>query len=475
MNNERLAASTRVGLAAYLHDLGKLAERARIAEAQEQDAAGVTRAEREKQLNCPSFNGRHTHVHAAYTAIGFDLLEEHLPELVGAAMDPFAPWGDRNADDSIINAAARHHNPGTYLQWIVASADRLASGFEREEFDDYNAAPDDDRQKLNHYTQRQWTLLEQISLDDSAVSETPRYRFGLRPLAPAALFPELAADCEKADNAAAQAEYRQLWEAFKAGITAIPASHRADLPLWLDHFDSLWQTFTHAIPSATAGKVKPDVSLYDHSRTTAALGVALWRYHADRGDAPAATLEMLRAQWDRRRADSDMARQAWTEEKFLLIQGDFFGIQDFIFATGGETQKRAAKLLRGRSFYVSLLSELAALRVLEALALPPVSQVVNAAGKFLIVAPNTAETVAALATVRAEFDAWFLRHTAGQSGIGLAHLPARAADFQAGRAGLESPFRSLTKRLFEQLEAVKLQRFRLCGESPPPPLFADFL
>lgn len=475
MNTKRLEASTRVALAAYLHDLGKFAERARIAEAQEKDAAGVTRAEREKQLNCPSFNGRPTHVHAAYTAIGFDLLEEHLPELVGAAMDPFAPWGERNADDSIINAAARHHNPGTYLQWIVATADRLASGFEREEFDDYNAAPDDDRQTLNHYTKRQWTLLEQISLDDSVPSRPAQYRFGLRPLAPGALFPELAVDCEKANNAAAQAEYLRLWEAFKTGITAIPASHRANLPLWLDHFDSLWQTFTHAIPSATAGQVKPDVSLYDHSRTTAALGVALWRYHDDRGDAPAATLETLRAQWDRQRADSDVARQAWSEEKFLLIQGDFFGIQEFIFATGGETQKRAAKLLRGRSFYVSLLSELAALRVLEALALPPTSQVVNAAGKFLIVAPNTAETVAALASVQAEFDAWFLRHTFGQSGIGLARLPARAADFQAGRAGAESPFRGLTKRLFEQLEAVKLQRFRLCGETPPRPLFVDFL
>jgi CRISPR-associated protein Csm1 len=68
------------------------------------------------------------------------------------------------------------------------------------------------------------------------------------------------------------------------------------------------------------------------------------------------------------------------------VQGDFFGIQDFIFAEGGKTQKRAATLLRGRSFYVSLLSELAALKVLEALALPATSQVVNAAGKFLIVA-----------------------------------------------------------------------------------------
>ena len=37
-------------------------------------------------------------------------------------------------------------------------------------------------------------------------------------------------------------------------------------------------------------------------------------------------------------------RTDWNEPKLLLVQGDFSGIQDFIFTTGGETQRRAAKL-----------------------------------------------------------------------------------------------------------------------------------
>jgi CRISPR-associated protein Csm1 len=105
--HSRLTAATRVALAAYLHDLGKFAERARIPQAQEiVDGKNNTRADIEKQQYCPNFDGRHTHVHAAYTAIGFDLLEQHLPELVGADMAPFAPWQDRETDNSIINAAA---------------------------------------------------------------------------------------------------------------------------------------------------------------------------------------------------------------------------------------------------------------------------------------------------------------------------------------------------------------------------------
>lgn len=466
-------ASCRVAIAALLHDLGKFAERARIPDAQEKDVDGNTRQSVNEGLYCPQFNNRHTHIHSSYTAIGMDILAKHLPELVGDDMTPFAPWREKQADDSIINAAAKHHRPDTFLQWVIASADRLASGFERETFDSYNAMFDDAQGvKLNHYTTRQQTLLENIRLSNRA--ETQLWRYALKPLSPESIFPALATECETDTDSAAKEKYLQLWDAFVAGLQSIPPSHRKSLPLWLDHFESLWLAFTHTIPSATAGNVKPDVSLYDHSKTTAALAVALWQYHTAQGNDAETARQQLRVLWDRKRADTPESKQAWDEKKFLLIQGDFFGIQDFIFASGGETQKRASKLLRGRSFYVSLLSELAALKVLEALALPSTSQVVNAAGKFLIVAPNTAETMEKLRAVQAELDSWFIKYTYGQSGIGLAWLPAASGHFVHGQGDV-SPFRELIKHLFEKLEECKLARFGLCGESPEPAVFEGFL
>ncbi|MHB8743788.1 MAG: type III-A CRISPR-associated protein Cas10/Csm1 [Sulfuricaulis sp.] len=474
---ELMNASCRVALAAYLHDLGKFAERARIQEAKEKGPDGNSRQAINELLCCPEYNGRRTHIHAAYTAIGMDLLEENLPDIVGKDMSPFAPWKDKNADDSLINAAARHHRPDTFLQWVVATADRLASGFEREEFEAYNAALDEDQaRKLNHYTTRQWTLLEHIRLGDRP--ETRNWRYPLKALSPAAIFPVKKEDCEIEDKPAAQALYLALWKQFLAGLKDVPASHRQSLPLWLDHFDSLWLTFTHAIPSATAGiagNVRPDVSLYDHSKTTAALAVALWRYHSDQGHDTEIAKQQLRAQWDRERIGKAESEIAWNSEKFLLVQGDFFGIQNFIFAEGGQTQKRAAKLLRGRSFYVSLLSELAALKVLEGLGLPATSQVVNAAGKFLIVAPNTPESIDNLRSVQTELDEWFLAHTYGQSGIGLAWLPAKANDFRHGKDDGNSPFRDLITRLFKQLDETKLTRLGLCGSTPVPAVFKGFL
>ena len=295
-----------------------------------------------------------------------------------------------------------------------------------------------------------------------------KYRYALQPLSPTAIFPRLAKDCEppKREREKAKAQYRALWDQFTEALPAIPASHQERLDLWLDHFDTLLATFAHAIPAATAFGVKPEVSLYDHSKAVASLATALWRWHQAREDDPQAIVAA-----HQQRAD-------WDEQKLLLIQGDLFGIQDFIFAAGGETQRRAAKLLRGRSFYVGLLTECAAMRVLDALALPPTSQIINAAGKFLIVAPNTEDTRTALVEVRRTLDAWFLEHSFGQAGIGLAWLEASCNDFLStpgDQPNSHQRFQKLMKRLFAQLDLAKAQRFGLCGDQPPLAVFEGFL
>lgn len=455
-------ATTRVALAAYLHDLGKFAERAG-AHAQE------PRLDAHLTLYCPFHEeakgrGWHSHRHAAHTALAFDTIEPWLPPLLGRESAPYAPRrraGDAaaaDATDSLINAAAAHHRPDSFLQWVIATADRVASGFEREEFEKYNHAKDETRAGLDHYTARQLTLFEQMRLGSGGSvpdEKALRWRYPLRTLSPASLFPTKATQCEGRDRDAARQEYARLWQWFLEAIKLIPQAHRQQLPLWFDHFDSLWLAATQAIPAATAFNVKPEVSLYDHSRTTAALAAALWRWHEAAGQTDASAAGRLRERSDYR------------EPKFLLIQGDFFGIQDFIFASGGDTRKQAAKLLRGRSFQVSLFTELAALRILDALGLPATSQVINAAGKFLIVAPHTPEVLATLADLRSEFDAWFLQHTFGLAGMGLAWQSASCEDFLlrqdgAGDRAAERGFAALRTRLVEQLDRAKHARFDLC-------------
>lgn len=85
------------------------------------------------------------------------------------------------------------------------------------------------------------------------------------------------------------------------------------------------------------------MSQYDHNKAAAAPNTALWRWHQANQQEDAEALK---------------GRKGWNVKKFLLIQCEFSGIQDFIFTDGAETQKHAHKLLRGRSFQASLLCAL---------------------------------------------------------------------------------------------------------------------
>lgn len=413
MKSSLLDATCRVAFAGLIHDLGKFAQRARI------DASEAS-IKLHQQMYCPRRQAGDriwwTHQHAAYTALAFPVIEKVAPALIGEKAFPFS---EGDATDSLINAASAHHAPQTFLQWIVATADRVASGFEREVYDGETAGVE----PKNYIQTRQRALLEEVSLQGSRSirADTLKLGFPLRPLSAAALFPEALDKLEDRTVDQASSEYRTLWQDFASALAspdrAMLAGFRESWPLWLDSFDTAWLTFTQAVPSATAFNVKPDVSLYDHSKAVAALSAALWRWHEEEGRTDDDAVRALKNRLD------------WDDDKLLLIQGDFFGIQNFIFSEGSDTNRKSAKLLRGRSFYVSLLCELAALKVLQTLELPSTSQIINAAGKFLIVAPNTTSVKTKLEVLKTTFDEWFLDSTFGTCGIGLAATPATCNDF----------------------------------------------
>ena len=201
-DRELLQQSSRIALAAFLHDLGKFAERARI---------DVNKEELEinKQLYCPhrkkftDDKGWFTHVHAAYTAMALDMIEQKFPDLIGEDVAPFASWKSKDTDDSFINAAAKHHKPDTFIQWIIATADRVSSGFDREEFEKYNSAEEGTSTGKNHYTARQLPLFEQVRVNEDTKQEY-LYRYPLKPLSPESIFPVKAESYESDDKIKAQ-------------------------------------------------------------------------------------------------------------------------------------------------------------------------------------------------------------------------------------------------------------------------------
>lgn len=200
-----------------------------------------------------------------------------------------------------------------------------------------------------------------------------------------------------------------------------------NIALWFEHLESLMLIYTAMIPAARAGKAVPDVSLYDHSKSVAALSVALYMYHRDTNSM---SVEAI----------CESAKQ-----KFCLIGGDFYGIQNFIFSDSGEAGKHRSKILRGRSFAVSLFCELAADFICREIGLPPSSILLNAAGKFTILAPNTPAVKNAVSSLQNKINDWLISKTFGENAFGIALIEAAPADFESGN------FYRLYKRLSTKL------------------------
>jgi CRISPR-associated protein Csm1 len=410
----------KVAIAAFMHDIGKLADE------------GVFSVEKaflrdNADLYQPFYSGRHTHRHAVYTAAFIEYMEKILPKKLNSAQ-----WG---LEDSFINLAAGHHKPETPMQWIIAVADRISSGWDRATFEEYNRTVS----ARDYRKTRLFPLFERL-MHETAEPGTKAYEhhycYPLEPVAPQSIFPIPVETLEKINNEAATEEYQKLFDGFLKALEKLLHKEES-LQLWFEHFESLMMIFGSSVPAARAGNIFPDVSLYDHSKTTSALAVALYCYHK---------------QTDTMRIDEVKDYEA---KKFLVVAGDFYGIQNFIFSDSGETGRNRSKILRGRSFAVSLFSELAADMFCRSIGIPSISIVFNAAGKYTVVAPNTEEARVAMRDVETKINDWLMSISYGEASLGMSCIEASAEDFTKGG------FSTLWDRLAQSMDRRKYRKVDL--------------
>ncbi len=417
----------KIAIAAFIHDIGKFADK---------ESLDVTeRYFNNNAFYLPFHDGHHTHKHAVYTSAFIEYKKEILPDCFN---NP--GWGE---GDAFINLAAGHHKPETAMQWIIAIADRVSSGWDRKGFDEYNTwiSPKDYKktrlltlfeQLLSSRSQTEFSR-SQTEFGNEFKPEKFAYSYPLKPLSPQNIFPELKSAITDKE---AEAEYNTLFEGFIQGLKNL--KHKdTNLELWFEHFESLMMVYTSCIPSARAGKVIPDVSLYDHSKATAALAAAIYLYHHKNNslDIPAI--------------------QNYEDKKFLIINGNFFGIQDFIFKGYGDTRKYRSKILRGRSFAVSLLSELAADKICRKFGLPCTSVILNAAGNFTIIAPNLKNVQKDIQQIENEINDWLIKVSYGETLIGISSFPASCNDF------ISNEFQKLWEKKGKENDKKKFSRIDL--------------
>ena len=363
-------------LGSLLHDIGKIVQRAK--------SVRLTREDRTLESTCcPVFNNRYSHTHVLYTQKAFSEL-----------------WPDLFPLAEII--AIFHHRPDTCtnsrLAKMAALADRLSSG-ERHSLDK-DDDPGDPR------TARLHCLFSSLHLEPAC--EKPAY-FPLLPLASNLEdhFPRAGASLEAAES------YDRLWEEMAGELRRLDPASKFSSFYTRIHY--LLERFALFIPSA-AYKDRADISLFHHSKATAAIATCLYDLGLEEKE-----LDGLLAALRGADAGHLLDRQA-----MWLIGGDISGIQDFIYSIASA---KALKGLRGRSAYLQFLAEAVLLRLLDDFHLPCSNLIYSGGGHFYLLAPRTPESEGILESCRKYVDEVLLRSHHGQLALCLAREPLRYSDF----------------------------------------------
>lgn len=385
-----------IAAAALLHDIGKLGQRANWPELSPQTLAL-------EQHYCPTGEGaRSTHRHVLWTSQWLELILPKLPQCMNLSL--------------IRDAACCHHRPSTILDWTIAEADRLASGHDRRSTEEGENAG-----------------FRQVALESCLA----KVRLADRPAVDSVSW--LARELDECDSRIlpgkptsmdVSASWPRLAREVDQAVETMNLQNYSPAQAIM-HLDAFTERFLSLVPSSAMDR--PDVSLYDHSRATAALACAIHGFHA-----------------------SDVApRESAVRNRdlsaFRFVAGSLRGIQDFIFDPSAP-QKGLARSFRARSFFVSCLTESVVQRILNAIDYPATSCIMQAGGRFTLLLDAGANTFQKLQTALAELDRWFaVKAPAGLGFCDSADLCFSGQELSAER------FSNLSGRLSTGLEEARLR------------------
>jgi|GEM_PF-299692 len=393
-NEENLPSIEEVAVAALLHDIGKLGQRAHESDDLLPDAV---KGRASVLLPTHSHGGYYSHWHALWTDAFFHALEQDG-----------IPFPSRFNRNHVRDLAVYHHRPRPKdgPTTLIAVADHLSAGLDRKAND--QAAEADPAQRRNFRRTMLKALPPGISL---GLGNATSAFYPAKPLTAAALIPETGNSHDQ------ERGYAGLWEDFKRGFADL-ARAAGDAPhLFEPALIALSESCLWSVPSSTMDQ--PDVPLHDHSLSVAAIAACLYAHHHARGEL------------EDTKAIEDLSRP-----KFRLLEADLSGIQTSLFRLKSEQVQGTARILRARSFLLAALMEAMALRCRQLLGLPASTILLAAGGRFRMLLPERPGIAEEIETLRRETEAWIAPRWCGDIAINLALTEPFAPDaFNRQRIG----------------------------------------
>lgn len=235
-------------------------------------------------------------------------------------------------------------------------------------------------------------------------------------------------------------EYQKIYQDLRAGLNQLEANSA-----YVNSLLELLESHMTYVPSSTNKQEVADISLFDHSKMTAAIAACIYVYLSEEGRTNFKT------------ALFDNEKAFLQQKAFLLFSCDLSGIQSFIYTTSGE---KALKTLRARSLYLEVLVEHIVDELLDTMELSRAQLIYTGGAHAYILLANTKAVEEKLQTFRKNINQWLLKQFGTELYLAMAWQPCSGNDLM-NRSEDNDAYRQIFRTLSGKLGAQKISRYSM--------------
>jgi len=348
----------------------------------------------------------------------------------------------------ILNLVLKHHKPDEtkYLELIILLADWLSSGERRISADNYEG----DEIERGIFE----TPLKSIFSNILSGKNKKRYYYD------AIKFPpdDYSNLIPKPDVKLASEDYNRLWMNFKKEIEQ-NFKEGQDFEKRLKRIKLILKKYTYFIPSSKVHE--PEIPLFMHLKNTSLLADVIYKYTENMKEET--RLEYLKNIKENLlnyfKFKQNRFLENLSETPFLLVKGDISGIQNFIYNI---YSKNVIKSLKGRSFFIQLISDVIAHKIVHECGLyPELNIVVSNGGNFYLLLSNTDEVKSKIETLKSEIVSDFIKAFNTELSLVISEIELPISSFLVKEIGnLETTeLKEYFNKLGKKLEVEKRRLF----------------
>ena len=281
---------------------------------------------------------------------------------------------------------------------IVARADNYSAVERRDK-----PVENDQREKTHWMRKPLNSIFETISLDNHVNREVTSYfAYKLKVLSYETIFPHQLATGIDANSFKGNKE-EELYSHVSDFFKEVKKINSSSYDIFFSQLYLLMEKYMWCIASDTQTKIS-DISLFDHLKSTSALALSSYKYHKENN-----ILE-----------NGNQPREKM--KQFRILMGDISGIQNFIYED--IKSEGAAKTLRGKSFFVKMISDATALYLIKELELNLTNIILTAGGKFYILLQNTEDSMKKIEEIKEKLNNYLYKEFFGQLFVNIVTLEA---------------------------------------------------